>query len=88
MNKETAIYTLSDPRTGAVRYVGKSERPDARFRDHVSRPCSLSAAHKGRKRGPCSAAHRAAMSAAARLRCDRARAAKQISSERNNNKHN
>ena len=29
------IYTLSDPITGDVRYVGKSIRPDGRYKDHI-----------------------------------------------------
>lgn len=43
MSKARYIYTLSDPRSGAVRYVGITTQPARRLRDH----CSL----KGRK-GP------------------------------------
>lgn len=31
----TYIYTLIDPRTNQVRYVGKSDRPERRVRDHL-----------------------------------------------------
>lgn len=33
--KTCDIYTLSDPRTGAVRYVGKSTQVKARFYNHL-----------------------------------------------------
>lgn len=32
----TSIYCLSDPDTHQVRYVGKSSRPNKRFREHLS----------------------------------------------------
>lgn len=32
----THIYTLSDPETGKVRYVGKSDRPADRLKSHIS----------------------------------------------------
>lgn len=32
----TFIYTLSDPRTGQIRYVGKSDKPQTRFRSHIN----------------------------------------------------
>jgi len=31
----TYIYALSDPRTNAIRYVGKSNDPDRRLQDHI-----------------------------------------------------
>lgn len=33
----TLIYTLSDPRTGLVRYVGKTRDPKARIRNHMNK---------------------------------------------------
>lgn len=30
------IYTLSDPRTGCIRYVGKTIDPDRRYKQHLS----------------------------------------------------
>jgi len=33
----TSIYALCDPRTGAVRYVGKANNPAYRFRQHVAK---------------------------------------------------
>ncbi|HLJ80655.1 MAG TPA: phage antirepressor N-terminal domain-containing protein [Ktedonobacterales bacterium] len=33
-----AVYTLSDPNTGAVRYVGVTQRPRARFLQHFKHP--------------------------------------------------
>jgi hypothetical protein len=32
---KTFIYALTDPRTGAVRYVGKANRPESRLRGHL-----------------------------------------------------
>jgi hypothetical protein len=32
---ETAIYVLKDPRTGAIRYVGKTNNPARRLRSHI-----------------------------------------------------
>lgn len=33
-------YSLSDPRTAVVRYVGRSINPDGRFKDHLGAPHS------------------------------------------------
>lgn len=43
--KTTFIYTLSDPRTGEVRYLGKSDNPFARFKKHLIR-AKISDTHK------------------------------------------
>lgn len=44
---ETCIYGLVDPRTNAIRYVGKTNRPRARLRAHIAavdrKPCHKSA---------------------------------------------
>ena len=38
INKQIHIYTLSDPRTGEVRYVGRTDRkPEIRFKEHIKR---------------------------------------------------
>lgn len=36
-NKKTYIYTLSCPKTGDIKYVGKSNNPILRFRKHLQR---------------------------------------------------
>jgi hypothetical protein len=41
----TYIYALTDPRTGAIRYVGKSDSPFRRFEVHL---CDRSDTRKGR----------------------------------------
>jgi hypothetical protein len=33
--KQTHVYLLIDPETGAVRYVGKSGNPKSRYKDHI-----------------------------------------------------
>lgn len=37
----TCIYSLSDPRTNQVRYIGKANDLKVRLSAHLSRPCSL-----------------------------------------------
>lgn len=41
--KTTFIYTLSDPRTGLVRYVGKTDTPLIRAKEHLKRGLSVKA---------------------------------------------
>lgn len=41
----TYIYSLSDPRTGEIRYVGKSDNPYNRLNEHIKK-CKLSITHK------------------------------------------
>lgn len=36
VSKMTYIYTLTDPRTGEIRYIGKANNPQTRFRVHTS----------------------------------------------------
>jgi hypothetical protein len=43
--EKTFIYTLSDPKTGEIRYVGKSDNPQKRLYDHIA-SCSKSPTHK------------------------------------------
>ena len=35
-----AIYTILDPRSEEVRYVGRTKNPNRRIREHLSDPCS------------------------------------------------
>lgn len=44
-NKITYIYTLSDPRTNEIRYVGKSDNPLNRLNEHI-RKAKYSHTHK------------------------------------------
>lgn len=44
--REWHIYTLSDPRTGQVRYVGVTFRGKARFREHLSRAVTGGKTHR------------------------------------------
>ena len=37
MSATTFIYALTDPRTGAIRYIGKSNDPNARLKSHIGR---------------------------------------------------
>lgn len=41
--KTTFLYTLNDPRTGEIRYLGKSDNPFQRFKKHL---CDRRASHK------------------------------------------
>lgn len=41
MKNRVAIYALHDPRTEAVRYVGRTKNPKSRAQAHFSAPCSL-----------------------------------------------
>jgi len=43
--KKTFIYTLSDPTTGKIRYVGKSNFPKKRYYNHIS-SCHRTHTHK------------------------------------------
>ncbi len=38
VGKATYIYTLTDPRTGVVRYVGKTDHPHQRLYQHLQHP--------------------------------------------------
>lgn len=44
-NKLTYIYSLSDPNTNQIRYVGKSDNPQIRLNEHI-RKCKYSNTHK------------------------------------------
>lgn len=43
----TFIYVLLDPRTGAIRYVGKADNPKKRLNDHL-RQCRRGETHRAR----------------------------------------
>ena len=43
--KETYIYILKDPRTNKVRYVGKANNPEYRFKNHINK-CRDKNTHK------------------------------------------
>lgn len=45
MKEKPYIYTLSDPTTGEVRYVGKSNNPKKRLNDHIH-SCHKKSTHK------------------------------------------
>jgi len=44
-NNKTYIYGLVDPRSGLIRYIGKSNKPDKRLGNHINR-CNKSISHK------------------------------------------
>ena len=48
MSDKTNIYTLSDPNTGLVRYVGKSDDVKVRFQSHVREAIACSETHKSK----------------------------------------
>lgn len=35
------IYALSDPETGEIRYVGKTNKPDRRYNQHLEMRCGV-----------------------------------------------
>lgn len=45
-NSIVFIYTLSDPRTNKVRYVGMSKNPEKRFKSHIKESKSGSKNHR------------------------------------------
>lgn len=45
-NRQWEIYTLSDPRTNQVRYVGVTFRRKARYREHLSRAITGGKTHR------------------------------------------
>ena len=41
----TYIYTLTDPISGLIRYVGKSDKPNKRIKEHI-RKSNIGVTHK------------------------------------------
>jgi hypothetical protein len=48
MNKPAFIYVLTDPNTGLVRYVGKTDYPEKRYRNHIHNSALAIKSHRTR----------------------------------------